>query len=295
VVRIGRTIAERVGERRAALLRPIDESARRVEALARLNEAAERALRDLNPLLAAEEHRLFTGFTERAEQFCRQAASTGLATLQAAWAEGRFSHASRRESLEYANQVARDLVFPWLAQAEREAEGEFQAAARRFNDLAREQLASLIASVGVSADLILPMVPATEGFRIRRQFVFTDRMGYHYPASPWPGLIDALVPARIRRRRRQRRAEAYLADLLLLNSSRVAGDLAERGRESRRSLEAEIRENLRRISAAAADALGWAREVHGRGDEEIRRERERFDSLLAEVQRLMEPAGDKAA
>jgi hypothetical protein len=84
-------------------------------------------------------------------------------------------------------------------------------------------------------------------------------------------------------------------DLLTANASRVVGDLAERVRESRREVEGEIRESLRRIALAAADALEWARAVRARGLDAVSQESDRLDALLAEAERLLEPAGNRAA
>jgi len=228
VSRLGRALACWIGERRDGLLRPVEASARRAQELSRLNDRLGRALFELNPLFAAEEQRLSAEFYERAERFRQQAESAGLRTLRAAWVEGRFDNAPRAESLEFANRVARDLVYPWLEVAEREAEAEYQAVAHRFSTLARDQLMALAVAAEVEPGRLGTAPAEVEAFRITRQFRFSDRMSFHYPRSPWPGLMDALLPAWLRRRRRQRRAEVYLLDLLRVNSSRVAGDLAER-------------------------------------------------------------------
>jgi GTP-binding protein EngB required for normal cell division/BMFP domain-containing protein YqiC len=295
LARVGGTLAGRVREKRDALNRPITESEARVEELRRLSETADRTLRDLNPLFAAEEQRLSTLFSDKAEEFLDQARPVGLATLRAAWTAGRFDRSTREETLEFTNQLARSLVLPWLARSEAEAETAYRDATRRFSSLANEHLARVAALAGTGPERPAPIEPGAEGFRIRRHFAFHDLMRFHYPLSPWPSLIDALVPRLVRRRRRQGRAEAYLAELLTVNASRVAGDLAERVRESRRELEAEIRETLRRVSQAAGNALEWARAVQARGAEEVRRESERLSALLEEIDRLTEPAGDRAA
>jgi polyhydroxyalkanoate synthesis regulator phasin len=97
------------------------------------------------------------------------------------------------------------------------------------------------------------------------------------------------------RRRRRLAMERYLLDLLAVNASRVVGDLAERVRESRREVEAEIRETLRRVGEVATGALEWARVVRARGVEEVGRKTARVEALLAEVERVLEPMRDRAA
>ncbi|HUL71446.1 MAG TPA: dynamin family protein [Gemmatimonadales bacterium] len=295
IARIGANLTRGLQERRAALVRPVDQAERRVDELRRLGESTDQALRELSPLLGAEEQRLCARFTELAERFLEQAGPTGLARLRAAWASGRFDHASRRESLEFANESARDLIFPWLHRSEREAEGLYREAVGHFSRLANDQVARLTAAADLGHQAIPLIVPEAADFRIGRHFAFNDRLGFHYPRSPWPGLIDRLVSRRLRQQRRQRRAEAYLMDLLTVNSSRVAGDLSERVRESRREVEAEVREALRRVSQSAAGALEWARAIRARGADEIDRQVQQLDQLLGELRRLLEPLGDRAA
>lgn len=295
VHRIVRGLVRRLEEQRSALLTPLEGSERRVRALAQLREDVDDALRELNPLFAAEEQRLCKALSGRAEVFLEEAELTGLVALRAAWTAGRFAGARRRESLEFANQLARELVYPWLERMEREAEVDYRETAHRFASIARDQLGSLVGAAGLNAEEIGGVPPESEHFRISRHFAFSDRMWYHYPRSPWPALIDALIPASLRHRRRQRRAETYLMDLLTANASRVVGDLAERVRESRREVEGEIRESLRRIALAAADALEWARAVRARGLDAVSLESDRLDALLAEAERLLEPAGNRAA
>jgi hypothetical protein len=265
----------------------------RVRRLARLSDSVSRGLRELRPLFAAEEQRLSSMFVDWAEQFRRQAEASGLTTIRAAWSTGRFDRSTRTEGLEFANQVARDMLAPWFGMTESRAEAEYRSAAQRFATMAREHLATLTAEAGVAPDRIGVVPAGTDRFRIGRHFAFSDRMRDHYPRFPWPAFLGTRLPGQARRRRG--RAEAYLRDLLLVNSSRVAGDLAERVRESRREVESEIHESLRQVSTAAAEALTWARAVQTRGAEEVRRECGRLEALLAEVEQLRLSAGDRAA
>jgi GTP-binding protein EngB required for normal cell division len=273
----------------AALTRPVEESARRVRELGQVGAATERALLDLRPLFTGEEERLSREFALQAEAFVGRAWPESPATLRADWATGRFNHATRGETLEYANRLARSLVYPWLEEAETRAEAAYREAAGRFTaglERQLERLASLANDTPTGFD-----PDGIGGFRVRRHFAFSDRMSYHYPVSPWPVLLDSLLPAPVRRRRRRRRAEAYLSDLLKVNASRVAGDLSERVRESRREAEAEIRERLRRLSQAAGSALERARQVQARGLDAIREEQARLETLQAGIEEIEPPAG----
>lgn len=296
IARIGGALLEWIRERRAALARPVEEAERRVEELHRLHDGASQALRELNPLFTSEEEHLHRRFTHEADTFLGEAKPRGLAVLQRTWAEGRFDAAPRADGLEFANQVARQLIQPWFDLAEAQGEVAYREATGRFTALANALLEKLaIAAAGVETHDLRRIDQAVEGFRIAGHFAFSNRMSYHYPRYPWPGLIDVVVPASVRRRRRLRRAEAYLIDLLTVNASRVAGDLSERVRESRRQVEAEIRETLRRSSEAAAAALVWAQAVRARGMEGVRQESERLEGMLDQLERLLRPPGNRAA
>jgi hypothetical protein len=273
----------------------MEEYERRAGDLSRLSRSSEQAIMELAPLFAAEEQRLERELRARAEEFLAEARPAGLARLDAAWTERRLEQASREEALELANRIARALAYPWLQRAEQEAEAEFERVVRRFRRLADEHLARLAEATGLGAEAI-PQAPSSAGgFRVGRHFAFSDRVSYHYPRSPLPELLERLLPMRSRRRRRQRAMERYLLDLLTVNASRVVGDLAERVRESRREVEAEIREMLRRIAEVAAGALEWARAVRARGAEEVALETAGVHALLAELERLLDPIRDQAA
>lgn len=295
VARIGRALAGELREQLAALTRPLEESERRIAELTRLSRSAERALFELDPLFAAEERRLESEFRRRAEAFHEEASPIGLSSLRAACAEGRLEHTSRADVLEEANRIARMLVYPWLRRAEGEAEAEYEEVVQEFRRLANGHLARVGEAAGLEGHAVPRVASAGNRFRVGRHFAFSDRVSYHYPRSPIPQLLERLLPETVRRRRRASAAERYLLDLLMANASRVAGDLVERVRESRREVEAEIRGTLRRVSEAATGALEWARAVRARGAEEVGREAARLEALVAEVERILDPLRDQAA
>jgi hypothetical protein len=293
--RLGEMLIGILREQVSALARPLEESERRVAVLGELGRATERTLRDLRPLFAAEEQRLTEEFTARAQDFLGEARASGMAILAADWEAGRFDRASRPEALEHANRLARGLVYGWLPRAEAEAEAAYEASVRRFSGIAGDQLRRLEEAAGVDRSSVPPVTPGGEGLRLARHFSFTDRMTFHYPWYPWAMVIDAVVPAVMRRRRRRSAAEVYLDDLLEVNASRVAGDLAERVRESRRDVEAEICRALGGIAATAQEALNWARAIRARGAAELQAELERLGALVNEVEELLQPVRDQAA
>ena len=159
VSRVGSALAGRLRERRAALVRPLEESERRVEALRGLGESTGRALRDLGPLLGAEEQRLADRFTRRAGEFLAEARTAALAKVRQAWATGRFEGTRREEELEAANEVARSLLQPWLRQSEVEAAAAYQEGVHQFTALANDLVARLIETAGLDPG-VPPRYPA---------------------------------------------------------------------------------------------------------------------------------------
>lgn len=292
--RWGRALSGRVHERLEALTRPVAEYERRVRALAALGSTAERALRELAPLLAAEEQRLEREARARSDAFLQEALPVGEAHLRAEWEQGGLQPDSREAALEAANRIARSLAYAWLRRAEENADTEFRRVVARFRSLADEQVERLVSEAGLPPHAA-PVVGSSAGLRARSHFAFSDRTSYHYARTPLGDWLAALLPSTARDRRVRRAAERYLRDLLTVNASRVAGDLAERVRESRRALEAEIRAALSQVADSAAGALEWAQAVRAKGAEEVSHETTRLNTLLGELRGLLEAAGDAAA
>jgi polyhydroxyalkanoate synthesis regulator phasin len=86
-----------------------------------------------------------------------------------------------------------------------------------------------------------------------------------------------------------RDAGAYLEGLLTSNSARIQNDLIERVRESRRRLEAEIRERLSTALILAEEAFARARTRHAAGAAAVRAEIETLETLRRAVENLAAP------
>jgi len=292
--RIGGALANHIRERLAALTRPVAECERRIAALAELGASVDRALFELTPLAAADAYRLEADLRTRAAEFVAKAVPSGVRLLHAEWEEPDRAGRDRLTRLEDANRIARTLVLPWSRRIEEEAESSYETIVDRFIRLANDQLTRLNDSTG-TGQAIPPLADIPRGLTARRHFAFTDRLVYHYPRSGLPATLRRFLPAGMRRRRDERAAERYIADLLEVNASRVVGDVAERIHESRREVEAAVREGLRDMSAVARRALDWARQVQARGFDETAWEADRLRSVLDGVERLLEPIGDQAA
>jgi hypothetical protein len=271
---------------------PLEVSERRVHALGDLRAAAERALADLAPLLAAEEQRMARWIGAAREAFLAQATPGADERLRERLAAGR-PDTTREAALAAAGDVARAVLEPWLAEMERRSEERYAEVTRRFREAADTLPARLVESVPDAAPLPL-REDAAETLTAPRRFYFTALMHYHYPASPWWHLWRRVMPAGMRRRRDRKAAEAYLLHLLEVNSARVEGDLNDRVTESRRRLEAAVRAAVEDVGRAAADALARARLAREAGQLAVAAEVERIDRLLERLQAILPRAGQAA-
>lgn len=272
----GRLLGE-VEEQRRALVRPQEESERRIAALAGAVADAERAMADLGALLQAEVDRLARRFEEDRAAFLADAHPAAREELGLS-ITGLEAHGLRRAAVEGARRTARARLDAWVARETPAAERLYREASGRFAALANEFLARFLGSgeVGLSA---LPEALGSEaGFRERSHLYFTDLLAITSP-SPLAGLLDWLLPARWVRRSVRGDADRVLKRLLSSNSSRVQYDLTERVRESRRKLEAEIRDRLAGALRSAQSALARAQERQAAGAEGVRAELGRLESL----------------
>jgi len=274
-------------ERRGALTRPQEESARRIVALRTCAADAEHGLRDLAPLFEAEQRALARRFEQERARFLDGARSAAIAelavALDTASEPGRGD--VRRRAITLAQEIAERRVAAWGVEIEPVAERLYRGAMERFVARVDDILGHLAEStesarVDVSPELVLDL-----GFRARRRFHFHDLLTLTAPgAATW--LLD-----RVRSRRglvEAARADAtvYLERLLSTNTARVANDLAERVLESRRRLEAEVLGALRDLSASTERSLDEARRLRSAGDAAVRGELERLESLRVRAEAL---------
>jgi GTP-binding protein EngB required for normal cell division len=272
--RLERRLNSVLVEQRAALLRPLEQSERRVRELDSAVAEADRALAELGPLLGLDQRRVSLSFARREEEFLARSVPAGLGELRhrLAGAAPAGARLRRRHALELANEVARGLLQPWLAESERAADTEYRDAVARFVGRARDLLSRL--ALPAYRDMVEPALDGEQGEMLsgRRGFYFTDLLHRHVPAAPWVWIADALAPRALERRRAVAAAEAYVADLLRVNAARVRGDLDDRLGESRHRLEARLRIVLHEGWEAASGALERARAAHAAGQSAVERE-----------------------
>jgi GTP-binding protein EngB required for normal cell division len=277
-----------ISEDRDALLRPIEESERRIELMKETINEAERSMRELNYLFMAELHRISDFFGERHKRFC-----------QFTWTESEtefgkelpsvslgFGPNYRRRVMHLAQEISRRKVILWLKPEQEEGERQYRNAALRFVEMGNNCLKKL-ADAGLNELTRMPHALDPErGFRARSSFIFEDFIGTAQPPSPLRWLADVLLPLVGARKVITNEARVFLRHLLETNSARVQNDVLNRIQESRGRLEAEIRRLVYEISRIAEQAVDRARKVKEEGAPAVQSAVERLNLLEREVSAL---------
>jgi hypothetical protein len=274
-----------ISEDRDALLRPVEESERRIELMKETISEAERSMRELGFLFMAEQHRISDLFGDRHKQF-----------FSGAWDESEaefnrrlesislgFGPHYRRRVMHLAQEISRRKVMPWLKPEQQEGERQYRAVAVRFVEMGNNFLTKL-AAAGLSELTRMPhALDPEKGFRIRSRFTFEDFIGTAQPPSPLRWIADALLPLVGARKVITNEAREFLRHLLETNSARVQNDVLNRIQESRDRLEVEIRKLLHEISRVAEQALDRARKVKEEGTPAVESALERLSEFEKEV------------
>ncbi|MGH9533330.1 MAG: dynamin family protein [Terriglobales bacterium] len=257
-----------VHEQQAALGSPLAVSEARLKALQQTLGEAARTLRDLGVLLLAEQRRLTATFADRRNAFLHDECSVARRELLSRLAKMRkYRHGPRyrRALMHAAQEVARVRLLPWLQAEAAHADAVFREMARRFAAMGNEFLHRLAAS-GVAGLEDLPEdLEDPQGLLASSHFQFHLIERVAAPASPLLFLADFISLALGQRGPILRAAEAFLDQLLEVNSARVQADVAERTVESRKRLEALVEQRLRNAAALADRAFARARQAQAEG------------------------------
>jgi len=277
-----------IREEREALLRPLEESRKRVDTLSRTLTDAERSIGDLSYLLMAEQRRLSESFGDRRKAFLR----TVLPTVTNEFRDRvralprQFGPSCRRTSMALAQEIARKYLLPWLAQEQTHAEDAFRRAARRFIDIGNDFLRKL-ADSGVLELADMPDALDADGsLRSKSHFYFNDLVRIAQPSSPLRHLGDLLLGVIRAYGAIQRDAGRLLQELMEVNSTRVQSDVNDRVNDSRQKLESEIRMLLREVRSVAQRAFAHACEAHEQGAAAVEGILDRLAALEQEVREL---------
>jgi GTP-binding protein EngB required for normal cell division len=291
VVRLAGECLRQIDEARDALVRPLDESERRVDALRRcVAEVAHRSLQ-LSHLWEAEQEALGRTFARRREEFLDRARPVALVELDGALEveSSRWGPVVRRRALAAARDVARRHLEPWLAEEQEAAEAAYRETASRFVTVGNEFLERLARSGEIPVENLPRALPLEAGFRTGSRFYFHElpALAQGTPIVDW--WLDRLRPPGRTRRGVRLAARTYLTQLLEMNATRVANDLDERVLESRRRLQAELSALLESVFASADRALTRARAAHAAGADAVRGAVARMLVLRREALALQTP------
>jgi hypothetical protein len=287
----GRLLGE-LDERRAALLRPLEESVARVEALRRSVAEAEDALADLHYQLAGEQDRLTRELSDRLRGFLAKA------ILQARHAfarslepcRGRGGKALREDAVRQAQGTARAVFDRWRVEEAPAAEARYRETSRRFVDTANAFLARVGSAAACDAGRVPHVLGEETGFRVTSDLRYTELL---YLTAPPPLARPLLILLTRRQEFRlvSRRGADYLERLVFTNAHRVTNALIEQALESRRRLEADLGRQLHEVVRCAERALAEARARQARGHAAVEAELRRLESLRDAVAMLTPPGG----
>jgi len=289
LLRLSEQLLAIISEDREALLRPIEESERRIELLKETINDAERSMRELSFLFMAEQHRISDLFGDRHKKF-----------FSSAWNDSElefnrdltsvplgFGPHFRRRVMHLAQKISRCKVMPWLKPEQEEGERQYRAVATRFVEMGNNFLKKL-AGAGLSELTRMPHALDPEsGLRVRSRFVFEDFIGTAQPPSPLRWLADVFLPLVGARKVITNEAREFLRHLLEINCARVQNDVLNRIQDSRGRLEAEIRKLLHEVSRIAEQALDRARKVKEEGTPAVQSAIERLSRLERDVSALV--------
>lgn len=288
--RIGEEMLSVTLEEREALLRPIEESERRIVSMRETIAETERSLREIGYLFMAEKHRLSDLFLERRKKFLKDTLTTAKAEAaeQILKIPRLYGPSFRRETMHTAQTIAARRVLPWLTNEQVVAEGEYRKVADRFVNIGNEFLQKLSESKIPELSRMPNALNTEKGFRVASRFRFEDLINVAQPASPLRYLADIALGLVGAFSVIQRDALTFFEYLLEMNSSRVQSDVMERVEESQGQLEAEIRKLLQAVTRIATSALEHAREAKGKGAAAVAEQLEQIAAAENEIHALLD-------
>jgi len=282
--RLSAALAREISRQRDALVAPVEESR---HAAARMREViadAERSLGDLGHLFKAEQERVSRRCIERRDEFLAQTVSAARKQFHEALllAQKRKGISLHDHATEIAQTISRRLLDQWLQEQRPEAEAMYRQSARRFVNLANDFLTRMAQSGDPLLAGLPDAVSEESGFRVRGRLYFGEHFGF-LRQTPLEQIIGWFDSNNRRVAKIEARVARYLDTLLSLNSTRILNDFDEIIRESGRRLEAEIRQLLNDLRAAAESTLARAQATQAAGSEAIAARLQILDELRRDL------------
>jgi len=290
--RLSEQVLAIISEHRDALLRPIEESERRITVMKQTIAEAERSMRELSFLFMAEQQRMSDIFVERQKVFFASILPKASQEFEDHVSSVRkgLGPGYRRRLTGRAQEIASQYVVPWLKPEQAEGERQYRQVADRFVTIANDFLIKL-ADAGIPQLARIPhALDAEKGFRVRSEFTFNWLLTLAAPPSPVRWLADVVLAAVGARKAITNEARAFLVHILEVNCARVQNDILNRMQDSRGRLETEVRKVLHEVSRIAEEALVRARKVKDEGEPAVEAELARLGELEEQVSLLAESA-----
>ena len=285
--RIGEQLRREIEVRREALVQPIEASERRIAELRECAAQAERSLQDLGYLFQGEQDRIARELAERRARFLGEAIARAHHTAVQRLGElpGSSRSGLRRRAMEIAAKVASEALERWRGEEEPIVKDLYRKACARFVELTNQFVDRLAQSHDPAFERLPQIVRVETSLQREARFYFQALEWLARP-SVWEHALDLVVPLPLLRRRLEARMKTYLDDLFDMTATRIQRDFAERIRESRTRLEAELRSHLAEIHRSAERALDRARRVRADGVGAVDAELDRLGRFEHELDRI---------
>ena len=287
-----------ISEEREALLRPIEESERRIRNLRDTISEAERSLRDVSYLFMAEEHHLSDMFLAQRKEFLAVASPEVNAEFEKELKAlpRHYGPKFRRDAFRLAQVVAERHIRPWLETEQVAAEREYRRVDSRFVSIGNDFLNRLAESGGPEFTRMPNALDSDRGFRVRSRFIFEQLLHVALPSSPLRYLADVFLGVVQAYGVIEKEGWDFLAHLMEMNSTRVQSDVVQRVQESRGQLEVEIRKLLHEVTRVAEHALERARTAKAEGAASVKNALGRLERAERTLRSLAGPSeGDQGA
>jgi len=286
--RLGEELLMLTLEEREALVRPIEESERRIENLRKTMSQAEQSLRDVSYLFMAEQRHLSDMFLDQRKRFLQTASPKADAEFseEIKRLPRRFGPRFRRRAMRAAQVITERHVFPWLEDEQARAEQEYRSVESRFVNIANDFLKKLSESGFPEFARMPNALDSDKGLRIPSRFTFEHLLRVSLPASPLRYIADAVLGVFGASSVIESDAREFLHHMMDTNSTRVQSDLVNRVQESRGQLEVEIRKLLHEISRIAERALEHARVAKAEGASAVEAKLSRLKTIEEELRSM---------